>query len=479
MAFAYISIKKIAAMSQPQTPQTLSVAEKEKIIELKVKQYKEEQEKLPFNQRKFSFSTNGEAMTRLIRDAWSSDMPIYSIQKLCIESLIGEDKDNRRMKLDLAVKLVTGKMMLIGDSRIDSYPGGIELVDDDGRYNEDYENYSVETMIERIESYYIKDANYRAVLVRVLNMLKNDIEDEDDPIQLTGDANGEWLTPHEIREKIKYLGDRVKKFTDELDFLYPLVKKTLRDLPNDRVGTEAFDIEHVIAEAQSRGKKLQKGAREREEREDRQKREEAEEARELKRAAQDLEDHRHLITPIKDEELRKVTSCWLLPDGTMFGGVGYAFIHDHMLYYLKESKYFKVDRIDEKDVEKMGWCKLSRGHGFYLHQHLNDDLKYTEAQRQRIIDWCLAHEVERVRINNYKVPLKHLMEMDCNDMMEYSEWQRSDRNPFKDEPIDPNANDLTDDELYEMFPPAMPTAQQKQARLDEFLKEQRGKKKKK
>lgn len=169
---------------------SLSVADKEKIIELKVKEYEAERDRLPINQRRYCFSVTGPAFMRLIRDSWASDMPYYALQQLCIEGLVQTDSDGKevsRMTLQTAIDLATGKKMLIGDSRLDTLPGAIEIVDDDGRFKDEYETYSLEEMVERIERYYVKDANYRSGLVRILNLLKDELEPDrdDDPIMIT------------------------------------------------------------------------------------------------------------------------------------------------------------------------------------------------------------------------------------------------------------------------------------------------------
>lgn len=444
-------------------PVELTTAEKEKIIELKVQKYKEEQEKIPINKRRFCFSVTGPALTRLIRDSWASDTPIHALQKLCIEGLMQTNEEGEivsRMSLETAVELATGKKMFIGDSRIDSLPGGIEIVDDDGRYNKEYENYSVEEMIDRLEKNYISDSNYRSGLVRILNMLKNEITNQEDPIMLGNNHHNEWMTPSEIRQKVNALDKKIKFYTDNLDFLYPLVFKTIRDLPIDQIGTEPSKVEAVIAEQLSRGGKIQKNARIQAKREydefERKRKEELEE----RKHKEDIEAHRNLVTPVTDEELKDVGSCWLLPDGTMFGGQAYAFIHDHIIYYLNETNYFKdsgikLDRVLEDDVEKMRWCKLSGHHGFMLYESkFRDTSVYTEEQRLKIIDWMLATEREEVRINGKKIPLKHLMEMKASDMVHYGEWRESDQNPFK-ELNDPTYDEWSDAEIMQLVPESL------------------------
>ena len=78
---------------------TLTIAQKEKIIEQRVKEH----EKDP--NRRICFYVKGDGYTRLVRDAWASDMPIHALQKLCVEGL--------SMPLELGIKIVTGKAMLI------------------------------------------------------------------------------------------------------------------------------------------------------------------------------------------------------------------------------------------------------------------------------------------------------------------------------------------------------------------------------
>lgn len=159
-----------------------------------------------------------------------------------------------------------------------------------------------------------------------------------------------------MRVKCNYLEKEIKKNIDELDFLYPIVGKTLRDLPHD---------------------------------------------------------------------LKNVSSCWLLPDGRMFGGVGYAYIHLDILSALSETGFFGFDKLSkepisksEDEVEEMGWCKLSAGHGFMLYDKNDVRVMLTEEQKTRIIDWAIANDETTVEFDAHHYKLKDFAEMTAKEIMD-------------------------------------------------------------
>ena len=298
--------------------------------------------------------------------------------------------------------------------------------------------------------------------VRVLNMLKDNITDEDDRVMVGDDDDAEWLTPREMRDKIKYFDEKIAKYVDELDFLYPLVNKSIKNLPVFKIGTEFNEIERNIFDLVGTNK-LQKNQRVKWQKQKlamtrkiQMELEESKEKREEERHQQDVDAHKHLTTPVADADLKNVSSAWLLPDGRMFGGVGYAFIHDHIRFYLKETGFFKDLKIqvdDEKILEKLGWCKLSMGHGFMMYDRDYSDKRFTEAQHAKIIDWAIARERPFVKINARKIPLKHLMNMTPDDLMDYREWRDSDKNPDLGNPEMILNDDDTEEEMLEYFSP--------------------------
>lgn len=144
----------------------MTTAEKEQIIDEKVEKFKQaqkiEHDRLLAEGKPISvhFIVTGPNYTALMRDGWDSEMPIYAVQKLGVEGM--------HLDLQEAIDVCTGKLMIIGDSRIEN---SFELVEDDGRF--DFQHWSVEEVIQRREKKFIENSNTRAAYIRILTALES------------------------------------------------------------------------------------------------------------------------------------------------------------------------------------------------------------------------------------------------------------------------------------------------------------------
>lgn len=387
----------------------LTIPELEKIIEAKAEQWKKD------NPNKHVFYFKGEGFTNLMRDFWSSDLAIKALQNFGIDNGI---------PLEVAIEMVTGKKMAIGDSRVEML-----VVDDDGRFKDShYSYYTVEEMIARHEKYFIEYSNVRAEFIRYLNLLTSkEIKDDDEVVLVQDDQETDWLSPSETRKRVVSLDDKIGNSVKELEFLYSIVGKSLKDLPYSKIGTTvAFFDNNKDLEITTRVAREEIVKREK--KKDKQRKEEQARLQEIKdkrKEEEDLKKNKYLITDVSEEDFGKIGSCWITNDGKVFGGDAYPFIHDHICYYLSESGYFGKDRngenirCSEKDVEAMNWIKLSGGHGFMLYGHKNPNICINEAQRDTILKWAIANDEEEIEFNNVQIDLKTFANAELEDLMEF------------------------------------------------------------
>lgn len=391
----------------------LTIEETEKIIEIKVEQWKKD------NPNKHVFYFKGEGFTSLMRDLWSSDLAIKALQNF------GTDNG---IPLETAIEMVTGKKMAIGDSRVEML-----VVDDDGRFkNSNYDHYSVEEMIARHEKYFVEHSNYRAELVRYLNLLTTqEIKDNEEVVLVEDDNETDWLSPSETRKRVVSLDDKIGASVKELEFLYPIVNKSLKNLPYNQIGTtSAFFDTNKNVKIESKATRNEILKREEKQADDRRKEkfkleQLTREIREKKREEEDRERNKHLITEALEDDFSNIGSCWITNEGKVFGGNAYPFIHDHICFYLSESGYFGKDRngenirCSEKDVEEMNWIKLSGGHGFLQYRRGDAEICINEAQRETILKWAIANDEEVIEFNNANIPLKTFANAELEDLMDF------------------------------------------------------------
>jgi len=431
------------------------------------------------------FYIDGAAATRLLRDSWQSDN---------VENAIKTGVEGFGMDQQTAIDICTGKMMLIGDSRIESYPGGLEGVPDDGRFED--RQLTVEEMVPRLEEIFVTSTAFANAIKRdydlLLSLPTKRGYNARGPFRGKGEGQG---GPDRLRTIEEYQA-KAKKSLEGLEHLYPLVGKKMSDLPIHLIPTTPSEMEGFFLDAewakseaaiqrqQEQTQRVKSGIKESQEapmpdtswfgkkdpdiekiQEAAERIEEEEDAKEDElvrnqilgciRAAGDIvqqdqmkkwlgklsedqletiiddlnaEDwgscHRKIKEMMRwpeatEEDLVRIGSCWITPEGRVFGGDAYAWIHIHILDSLSETGYFDdlpYDGEKEDSVEKNGWIKLSGGHGFMLWHHNAPGYVITEAQKEKVIDWCLANEMDRLEWNGDYVDLQEFVNLSCEEI---------------------------------------------------------------
>jgi len=337
--------------------------------------------------RTLHFTVTGEGMTNQIRDSWVSDMPKHAL-KLC--------KDGLGMTNEQALEVITGKKKLTGDTRVDD---GLDWADDNTTEVSGIK-LDVETMISRLENKYI-DAS------EAINLFNNGAERIIDQLRFV-DADSDFLND-DLKENdgsISYYKKRVADAIEQLEVVYALVGKSMKDLPVSKVRSAARLIKAArteqMAEDFEANKKL--------------------EIQPLSKSLKAIDRLKETSSRINDilneeeeeEEIKDINSLfytgmvgsasfyishcstekckaeglnagWLLPDGTFFGGDG-IWIHRGILDELHERDFFKDKGYagDEDIVQDMGnWIKFSGGEWFiWEHKH-----KPTKEQVEFIIQY--------------------------------------------------------------------------------------------
>lgn len=156
------------------------------------------------------FSITGEGFTRTVRDMWVSLLPKKAI-KLCLDGLQG-------MTQEQALMLLTGKAKIVGDTRKNP---NLDFEEDNAKFLDkrcSIPLYSIEEIVDRLEKDLLRLEIRHILIVRdnlrsleVIGTLKT--FDEDDC------------------KTAKAIGTKIKSIVDELLYIYPLVKKTIADLP--------------------------------------------------------------------------------------------------------------------------------------------------------------------------------------------------------------------------------------------------------
>jgi len=395
--------------------QEYTLEEKEKIIAEKVEAFE-------FPEGKLFFYMGGDGATRIMRDFWNSDLVSQAI-KFGTEGL-GMDEET-------ALEMCTGKMMLIGDSRIESYPGGIEGVKDDGRFGDDL--VPVTKMVVRLERMFISSTALATSIRRDLEYLLPL------PTAMGHEARGPFRYGHSesAANKQSYLDDyedKAKKALSGLDILYPLVGKTMADLPIDKIPATLSDIEHKFLEREwakfeddcefRADKNQKKSLDEKMDEVTQQVMDMNNDALTRKFDAEALEEEDSVeedkVHAITEDNYKHIGSCWITPEGTMFGGHAEPWIHIHLLRSLTDDGYFKdlpYNGESEDEVEEQGWIKLSGGYGFMLYAYKSKGIIITEEQKQVVIDYCIANNKKTLRWNGRTIELKEFVNWSCTEIM--------------------------------------------------------------
>lgn len=423
---------------------TLSLSEKEAIIAKKVAAFK-------WPKGKVFFYIDGGGTTRTLRDMWASDKPANAI-KTGVEGF--------GMDAKTVIDICTGKMMVIGDSRIDSYPGGLEGVEDDGRFEDS--PISVEDMVARLEDIFLNNTARANAAQRdydiLLGLPTRDGHEARGPFKKGKGRGGDSKL-----KVIKGCRERAMEALGGLSSLYPLVGKSMADLPIDKMPVYPSDMEGKYAEREwdkfEMANKTRSGIKD-------DKSDKPSIApvtsevghkgtREFLESYADPFDRKRMADKFKlltdeqldsilddlnagnwaeceralnvmtqwqaatDAELPKIGSAWITPKGEIFGGQAYAFIHHSILHSLHEGDYFKDLSYggDEEQVEFNGWVKLSGDHGFMMWNHKRGHSVITEAQKEAIIDLCLAQDLDSLKWNGDTIELKEFVNKSCDDIM--------------------------------------------------------------
>ncbi len=252
------------------------------------------------------FSVDGDFLTETARDTWVSDLPKKAVEILVV-GLIG-------MPQDLAIEIITGKKKLVGNSN-----DGI-TVEDDNVTEVCGIGLSVETMEKRLLQFYIET-------MESINVFKD--------VDLKDYRFIEWEEIEESTEKnLNYYKEKLKGIIEQLDFIFSLTGKTLKDLPM----LDVRSAKQLKDEAKEQFEKVQ------EEEEERQQKEEKDsidinqpfETNIIGSSGKFYIVH----TPPEKCKEEAMHSGWLLPDGTFFAGSS-AWIHRGILDELNEREFFK------------------------------------------------------------------------------------------------------------------------------------------
>jgi hypothetical protein len=347
--------------------------------------------KTPLGKGTYNFWTTGEGMTDLIRDAWISDTPKHAL-KIC--------KDSLGMTTEQALEVITGKKKLIGDTR--EGDGTLDWADDNTTQVSGIE-LSVEVMVTRLENKYI-DAS------EAINLFNNGAERIVDKIRYV-DADSDFLND-DLKHNdgnINYYKKRISDAIEQLEVVYPLVGKSMKDLPLNKVRSAARLIKNARAEQMKDDFEENKPTKElinetfsrKVENIDTEKLSDKELEdidEEVKKEVIDKTDITRAFTtamgggrfyivhtPVEKCKSEGMNSGWLLPDGTFYGGDS-AWIHRGILEELDERGFFKDKSYgyDEDDVQDNGgWIKISGGDwAIWEHKH-----KLTKEQVEFIIEY--------------------------------------------------------------------------------------------
>ena len=378
--------------------------------------------------RTLHFTVTGEGMTTQIRDSWVSDTPKHAL-KICQEGL--------GMTTEQALEVITGKKKLIGDTRVDD---GLDW-DDDNTTEVSGIKLDVETMISRLEKKYI-DAS------EAINLFNNDADGIIDRLRV---ESGSIFCNPELNENDGNIGYYTKMVADsieQLEIVYSLVGKSMKDLPINKIrsavklirearlkqkqedfeSNKGTDIEQKFDHVLRNTQMAVLSKMDKEEDEVKSKSSKNNSGKEISSSYSDYKKNKlfkdvakNLSLNDKEEEEEEeeeevkdinsrfytnvgggasfyITHCstekcknealhagWLLPDGTFFGGDG-IWIHRGILDELHERDFFKDKEYssDEDDVQDRGNWIKFSGGEWFIWEHKH---KLTKEQVEFIIQY--------------------------------------------------------------------------------------------
>lgn len=163
-----------------------------------------------------SFWTTGEDFTRTVRDLWNSNM-VKTAVEVCTDC---------GLSVEIAINVCTGKMKFVGDTREGDHT--LYVTEDNTKVF-----FTIEKQIE------IHEEKFKTLLdcnVKLQRDLKLSKLPTGKAASFRANKIG-GITEYQRTEwKIKENRDQLKKLIGGLNFLYPLIDKTIADLPVSEIG---------------------------------------------------------------------------------------------------------------------------------------------------------------------------------------------------------------------------------------------------
>lgn len=407
------------------------------------------------------FSVTGEGMTEMIRDSWVSDTPKHAL-RICYESL--------GMTTEQALEVITGKKKLTGDTRYDE---GLDWADDNTTEVCGIK-LDVQTMVSRLENKYI-DAS------EAINLLNNGGDRIVDKLRFV-DTDFDNDEMNDNQSSLRYYKKRVADAIEQLEAVYPLVGKSMKDLPINKVRSSAQIIKEARKQQIKDDFEYNKGKNNLDEKFDNVMRFSQEAIlNNLEKDEEEQEEKKDInsrfytsigggasfyishcdVKKCKDEGLH---AGWLLPDGTFYGGDG-IWIHRGILDELSEFDFFKDKNYssDEDDVQDRGnWIKYS-GNDWIIWEFKH---KLTKEQIEFIIEYTTVvrqstfftvNSFYNIHISVFAKLLDGVTQFNSSEMREESEpIIAAEREAEKNKKDNPLANFPTVDEVSEIDPLSTP-----------------------
>jgi hypothetical protein len=168
------------------------------------------------------FWTTGEDLTRTIRDLWDSNL---------VHSAIAVCKDGG-LETEDAVKLCTGKLKLEGDTREGDHT--LSVAKDDTATD-----FPIEKQIEQLEDKFVYYTDYVSFLKRQMELGKLPTARAS---MYRKNAAGNSQYQHD-EEMLKDVTKKARETLSALSLIYPVVGKSLLDVPYDKIGQKFSSIE--------------------------------------------------------------------------------------------------------------------------------------------------------------------------------------------------------------------------------------------
>jgi hypothetical protein len=168
------------------------------------------------------FWTTGPDFTHTLRDLWDSNL-VYSAITICLDG---------GMDVEAAVKVCTGKLKLEGDTRNGDHT--LDVVEDNTP-----PLFDIEKQITHLEDNFVYNTDHVSFLRRNMELGKLPTAQA---ASYRKDGNGYSRYAHD-EETLTKVTKKVKEIVAGLGFLYPLVGKSLLDVPYERLGQKLSDIE--------------------------------------------------------------------------------------------------------------------------------------------------------------------------------------------------------------------------------------------